>query len=501
MSIRLIAILRVTGGYLLTMLLGVLVALIAVLYFYANSQPELNPWHAAPLDNEFGEREFSQFIHLDEYLALEAKLFHELNNRIYDKAPANASLASRFTPGSPVDPTGYMINWNRTQILAAGQNGGEVKAKCLLVHGLTDSPYSLRSLAETLQAEGCSVVALRLPGHGTIPAGLLNIENKYFSRAVELAARYLHEETHEALPFYVVGYSTGATLAIEYAVKQISSSSETHQLLASEVLPPVDKLVLISPAMGLPKVAEFASWQRRAAKLPGLGVLAWNALLPEYDPYKYNSFTINAAEQVYQLTQKVSHDLAQWRLRNPHTVFPDTLTFMSAVDATVSVEAVVHDLYWHLNTKQHELVVYDIDRTRYTPYLYNIDAMKNGLDLLNAEQPFSVTVVSNQLSKTNQLQVMKRVGGTISANEVNLNWPGDIYSLSHTALPIKYNDPIYGDSKLGEPGGVPLGGLNFKGERGILRIPPAQMNRLRYNPFYGYQEKQILLHLNLDNAH
>jgi alpha-beta hydrolase superfamily lysophospholipase len=45
----------------------------------------------------------------------------------------------------------------------------------LLLHGLTDSPYSMRALAELFAARGWYVVGLRLPGHGTAPAALTRV--------------------------------------------------------------------------------------------------------------------------------------------------------------------------------------------------------------------------------------------------------------------------------------------------------------------------------------
>src|SRR5688500_9902352 len=60
----------------------------------------------------------------------------------------------------------------------------------LLVHGLTDSPYSMRALADTLLAQGYYVVVLRLPGHGTIPSGLVNVGWEDWYESVVLAAKH-----------------------------------------------------------------------------------------------------------------------------------------------------------------------------------------------------------------------------------------------------------------------------------------------------------------------
>ena len=41
----------------------------------------------------------------------------------------------------------------------------------LMLHGMSDSPYSLRHLAEVYRARGFVVLIPRMPGHGTAPSG------------------------------------------------------------------------------------------------------------------------------------------------------------------------------------------------------------------------------------------------------------------------------------------------------------------------------------------
>ena len=69
--------------------------------------------------------------------------------------------------------------------------------------------------------------------------------------------------------------------------------------------PSLASLVLISPAIGITPAAVLAKWMDRLALLPGLKKFAWKSILPEFDPYKYNSFATNAGYQVHRLTQSV----------------------------------------------------------------------------------------------------------------------------------------------------------------------------------------------------
>ena len=53
------------------------------------------------------------------------------------------------------------------------ENGPEnPRGVAVMLHGLTDAPYSLESVGRMLRERGFHVVWLRLPGHGTIPGAL-----------------------------------------------------------------------------------------------------------------------------------------------------------------------------------------------------------------------------------------------------------------------------------------------------------------------------------------
>ena len=83
--------------------------------------------------------------------------------------------------------------------------------------------------------------------------------------------------------------------------------------------------------------------------------------------------------------------------------------------------------------------------------------------------------------------------------DTGLSWPEDVYSLSHVALPIPFDDPVYGGDEAGPPSpGIALGDLALRGEKGVLRVPAADMLRLRYNPFHSYLEHRVLVFMGLE---
>ena len=53
---------------------------------------------------------------------------------------------------------------------------GKPRGSVVLLHGLTDSPYSVRYLAQLWQQRGYVAVAPRLPGHGTAPGALTAVD-------------------------------------------------------------------------------------------------------------------------------------------------------------------------------------------------------------------------------------------------------------------------------------------------------------------------------------
>jgi len=71
-------------------------------------------------------------------------------------------------------------------------------------------------------------------------------------------------------------------------------------------------------------------------------------------------------------------------------------------------------------------------------------------------------------------------------------WPKGLYSLSHLALPISPNDPLYGNEDAPKSPGIQLGHLAIYGETNILQVSPSALLRQRWNPFHKYVKKRVL---------
>ena len=95
---------------------------------------------------------------------------------------------------------------------------------------------------------------------------------------------------------------------------------------------------------------------------PAFARTAWLDILPEFNPFKYNSFPVNAARQSYLLTDALQRQLLRLEKSQQLERLPPILTFQSMVDATVIASAVATALYAQLPANGSELVLFDINR-------------------------------------------------------------------------------------------------------------------------------------------
>lgn len=350
---------------------------------------------------------------------------------------------------------------------------------------MSDSPYSLRALGLQLQREGYHVIGLRAPGHGTAPSGLRKIIWQDMAAAVDLALEHLASKIDNR-PLHLVGYSTGATLAMNAALDALDNEARMP-----------DSLVLISPAIRVHPTAALAGLKNSLSGLPGLDGLAYLSIMDEFDPFKYNSFATNAGAQIHHLTRRVDRRIRS--LAATHSgvpVLPPILVFKSTVDATVTTEAVVDNLLKVLPADDNELVLFDINRNvAVTSTLLVNDPGPFTRRLVSSEElPFGLTLVENESKASIKVFARYRAAGSSTmgpAYPLGQTWPPGVVSLSHIALTFPPDDPLYGAVPPDDTSLIYLGSLSIKGERGLLRVPETWLLRLRFNPFYDYLEDRV----------
>ncbi|MXN66328.1 alpha/beta fold hydrolase [Stappia sp. GBMRC 2046] len=458
-------------------MLGGIAALAAVAVIVLNNKPDLKVWHTQILADEF--KAGSGISDLEAYLALEERLFAELRDRIYNRIDeADRTPVNRFNAGSmsdPANPRQWPRNWNRTFELEAGNPRFSV----LLLHGLSDSPYSLRSLGTMLHEEGGHVLGLRIPGHGTAPSGLVETTYEDMAAAVRLAVRHLHD-ANPGLPIIIAGYSNGGALAVHY----------TLESLANEALPQPSGLVLLSPEIGLSPIAAYAKWQARIGHWMGLDKLAWNSVELEYDPFKYGSFAVNAGDQAYRLTAAIQAQIDDLQASGGFASFPPTLAFQSVADATISAPALVTNFFDRIPDGNHELVAFDVNRVFETASLLREPFDTAFLFDRNSRPGYAVSLVTNRNAESREVVLKTLLPGETDTSQTDLalEWPEAVYSLSHIALPFSADDPAYGNGQSSNKRRFSLGSLVLRGENRTLALPNSAMTRLHWNPFFPFLE-------------
>jgi alpha-beta hydrolase superfamily lysophospholipase len=462
----------------------VLATIVVVFALQARARlPDLHAWHRDRGVQDFRINTLSSPQSFGEYRALEEKLFADIKSRILgDPDEADRSKLSRYNPNSVVAHLALDTAYNRSFELAPT---GIPRGSVLLVHGLTDSPYSMRAVADTFVAQGFYVVALRLPGHGTTPAGLLDVSWEDWYGAVVLAAKYASSRGGSGKPFLAGGHSTGAALVTLYSIRALQDAS----------LPRPEQLYLISAAIGISPFAVLTNVLSGMSFVPGFEKAKWLDVLPEYDPYKYNSFPVNAANQIYKLTRAVQNSLGQLTAEQL-AAFPRVHAYQSVVDSTVTAEEVVRGLLGRLPARGNELIAFDINRYENIDGfvaqgpLDDLERLRTAVDL-----PFRITLIANRAHDTRGMAAFTREARSpeVVEKELPYEWPQGVFSVGHVSLPFAIDDPVYG---LTPPANAEprfnLGAISARGESGALTVSLGTFARLRSNPFFDVIRTNII---------
>src|SRR5207245_8738195 len=119
------------------------VLLMAVRIYDSQSGPPLEPWHTY-VPHELSAQAINRADWAD-YLKAEDAIFNAVRTDVTQQlAPEDRVPINRYFQGSPVFPGHFARDWNRSYVL---EPLGTPLGAAVLLHGLTDSPYSLRHIA------------------------------------------------------------------------------------------------------------------------------------------------------------------------------------------------------------------------------------------------------------------------------------------------------------------------------------------------------------------
>lgn len=180
----------------------------------------------------------------------------------------------------------------------------------LLVHGLTDSPFTFHDLAQVYFQQGYSVRTILLPGHGTAADSLQNVNAKQWQDAAD----YAIERTLIDYDSVVLGgYSTGAALLVNYLTTQPVDQNIKALMLFSPASEPHNKNGWLAQWIDL---IPFVDWIDEDADI---------------DFAKYESFPWNAAAAAHDAMATIK--LTSLKKRNLPNI--PVFSVLSDIDTTI----------------------------------------------------------------------------------------------------------------------------------------------------------------------
>lgn len=202
------------------------------------------------------------------------------------------------------------LAWNAP---AEWRPAGPASKGILLFHGLGDSPWSFADIGQQLAAQGFLARTVLLPGHGSKPADLLRVDVDDWRQLVHEQVTLLSKEVPQVM---LGGFSTGANLALEYALDH----------------PDVSGLLLFSPALKagapggwiLPWLARVKPWLRQP-----------DTVNLQQTPVRYLNVPTNGFAQFHHGSEAVREKIARKTFDKP------ALLVVAQHDSVVDVDYVL----------------------------------------------------------------------------------------------------------------------------------------------------------------
>ncbi|CAK8724949.1 hypothetical protein KKHLCK_15435 [Candidatus Electrothrix laxa] len=278
-----------------------LLCLLPLISACASNDPLFNPTGQAAFvpDESLPFTEYVQDSHENIELVLN-EVRPDNGDRKYLGGYTNAQAATMRSP--------FQVPANENERCSAIAKGAD--KGFLLIHGLIDSPYLLHSIQDSLSRQyPCALIrAVLLPGDGTVVGDSLDMNHKDWKRIVEYGVKGFQDDITD---LYLVGFSTGTSLAIDYMKEHPSTDKIKGLVLLSPSVKAKSRFAFLSPFIKL-----FKDWLSRSE---------------EEDAVRYESFSYNAGAEFYILTREMVDP--KYALKIP------VMMVASADDTTVDTEA------------------------------------------------------------------------------------------------------------------------------------------------------------------
>ncbi len=300
---------------------------------------------------------------------------------------------------------------------------GKYEKGAVLIHGLFDSPYSMRPFGESLREQCFYVLGLLLPDHGTRPGDFLESHWQDWAAATHFAVTQL---ALHADALYLSGHSAGGTLSLLEAARN----------------PEVDALILFAPALGITPAAKYAKYVALIGKV--FGRAAWYEVRPDEAVYRYESTTFASAAETYALIEATRAELAARRRQVP------VFMVASMQDNTVSTPLILAYMQGNTHPASRTLL--------YSQYRYSGDERTE-------------VVISN--APEQRVLSTSHLGLMTPASHPHYGRGGAYRNCGHYGDP---ENPLYVQCKSGRRA--------FYGEATEDNLSQGVLERIAFNPFY-----------------
>jgi len=217
------------------------------------------------------------------------------------------------------------------------------KIGCLVSHGFTGTPQSMRFLGEYLAREGgLTVIGPRLKGHGTAPEDMAQSTAEEWIRDLEAALKTLRERCDK---IFVTGLSMGGTLTLYMAAM--------HADVFRGAVPINGAVFLNSPDL-----AGLAFMANAPAVIPGVGS---DIKQPGVTELAYPVVPVPAIRQLYalmgvtrELLPRVTCPTLVFQSRDDHVVNPQNAPYIVEQVGTVDKRLVWLDHSYHVATLDND---------------------------------------------------------------------------------------------------------------------------------------------------
>lgn len=307
----------------------------------------------------------------------------------------------------------------------------KIRRGALLIHGLLDSPFSLRDIGTRLQEDGFLCRSILLPGDGTTPSDALHVTYHDWIQAVRYGIESLRKDVDEV---HLVGYSTGAALSVYHALQDDKIKSIILLAPAIKIKDPIDTVVSWHHLMKL--LAKNKQWICREK---------------EIDYAKYSSISFNAVMQVAKLTEVISDLHQEHKLKCPMFIV------VSREDQTISSNTAI-DFFHRTRHPESRILLYSAWDHRY---------------------PDERLILRKTDYSNLRIEHFSHVAIPFAPNNPHYGQLGDYALASH----LHNEKCIYGAYNLLE-----IGACNLLQKAGLMKY---KRQELSYNPDFEYMAEQV----------